>query len=299
MVRAVCSEKFKDKYKDHFTGLGNLGEPYRIKLRTGAKPVALTTASHVPIPLLEKVQVELQSMESLGIISLVQEPTEWCSGMVVVPKPDGQIRICVNLSKLNESVEREYYLMPAVDETLAKMCNTKIFLKLDANNGFWQIKLHPDTAKLTTFITAFGCYFFNRLLFRLNVAPEHFMREMSQILDGQEGVVCQVDDILVYGKDAAEHDRHLNQVMERLKKAGVILNHKKCKFAVNEVNFLGHMITSNGIKPDSEKLAAILEMGEPEDVSAVSLILKCFTCIQKLSAFFLLIDKLWVEHSGK
>ena len=269
VVRAVRSEKFENKYKDHFTGVGNLGEPYRIKLRAGAKPVVLTTARHVPIPLLEKVRVELQSMESSGIISRVEEPTEWCSGMVVVPKSDGRIRICVDLSKLNESVEREYYLMPAVDETLAKMCNAKIFSKLDANNGFWQIKLHPDTAKLTTFITPFGHYFFNRLPFGLNAAPEHFMRKMSQILDGQEGVVCQVDDILVYGKDAVEHDRRLNQVMERLKKAGVTLNRKKCKFAVNEVNFLGHVITSNGIKPDPEKLAAILEMEEPEDVSAV------------------------------
>ena len=75
---------------------------------------------------------------------------------------------------------------------------------------------------------------------------------MSQILDGQEGVVCQVDDILVYGKDAVEHDKRLNQVMERLKKAGVTLNREKCKFAINEVNFLGHVITSNSIKPDPE-----------------------------------------------
>ena len=252
VVRAVCSEKFENKYKDHFTGLGNLGEPYRIKLRAGAKPIALTTARHVPIPLLEKVRVELQNMESSRIISHVEEPTEWCSGMVVVPKSDGPIRICVDLPKLNESVEREYYLMPAVDETLAKMCNAKIFSKLDANNCFWQIKLHPDTAKLTTFITPFGCYFFNRLPFGLNAASEHFMRKMSQILDGQEGVVCQVDDILVYGKDAAEYNRRLNQVMERLKEVGVTLNRKKCKFAVNEVNFLGHVITSNGIKPDPE-----------------------------------------------
>ena len=281
VVRAMCSEKFENKYKDHFTGLGNLCEPYRITLRAGAKPVALTTARHVPIPLLEKVREELQSMESSGIISRVQEPTEWCSDMVMVPKSNGRIRICVDLSKVNESVEREYYLMPAVDETLAKMCDAKIFSKLNANNGFWQIKLHPDTAKLTTFITPFGRYFFNCLPFGLNAASEHFMRKMSQILDGQEGVVCQVDDILVYGKDAVEHDKRLNQVMERLKKAGVTLNRKKCKFAINEVNFLGHVITSNSIKPDPEKLAAILEMEEPEDVSAVRRFLGMINYLRK------------------
>ena len=68
-------------------------------------------------------------MESSGIISRVEEPTEWCSGMVVVPKSDSRIQICIDLSKLNESVKREYYLMPAVDESLAKVCNAKIFSK--------------------------------------------------------------------------------------------------------------------------------------------------------------------------
>ena len=110
---------------------------------------------------------------------------------------------------------------------------------------------------------------------------------MSQILDGQEGVVCQVDDILVYGKDTAEHDRHLDQVMEQLKEAGVTLYRKKCKFAVSKVNFLGHVITSKGIKPDPEKLAAILEMEEPEDVSAVRQFLGMINYLGKFILIFL------------
>ena len=134
--------------------------------------------------------------------------------------------MCVDLTKLNEAVKRENCLMSSVDETLAKMAGAKVFSKLDANSGFWQIRLHPNTAKLTTFITPFGRFYFNRLPFGLNAAPEHFMLQMSKALDNLEGVVCQVDDIMVFGKDRAEHDQRLKQVMEHLKTAGVTLNEK-------------------------------------------------------------------------
>ena len=89
-------------------------------------------------------------METLGVISKVEEPTDWCAGMVVVPKADGGVRICVDLTKLNESVQREHHILPSVEETWAQLGGATPFSKLDANSGFWQIKLSRESALLTT-----------------------------------------------------------------------------------------------------------------------------------------------------
>ena len=134
------------QYPSIFQGLGNLGEEYEICLNLGAVPCSLLTPRHVPLPLCPKVQEELNRMESIGVISKVDEPTPWCASMVVVPKNDGVIRICVDLKPLNESVLREVHPLPKVDETLAQLSGAKVFSKLDANSGFWQIPL----LKITT-----------------------------------------------------------------------------------------------------------------------------------------------------
>ena len=89
-------------------------------------------------------------MEELGVIVRVNQLTEWCAGMVVVPKTDSQVRICVDLTRLNQCVKRERHPLPAIDQTLAQLAGAKVFTKLDANSGFWQIPLAPMSALLTT-----------------------------------------------------------------------------------------------------------------------------------------------------
>ena len=148
---------------------------------------------------------ELNRMESLGVISKVSDPTEWCAGMVVVPKKSGDVRICVDLKALNESVMRETHPIPKVDDTLAQLSGAALFTKLDANSGFWQIPLSEESGLLTSFIKPFGRYAFNKLPFGISSAPEIFQQCINRILEGLEGVVCQIDDILVFGKNEGEH----------------------------------------------------------------------------------------------
>ena len=151
----------------------------------------------------------------MGVISKVQDPTPWCAGVVVVMKKSGAVRICVDLKPLNESVLRELHPIPRVDEALAQLAGATVFTKLDANSGFWQIPLSPESRPLTTFITPFGRYHFNKLPFGISSAPEHFQRRMNSILEGLEGVICLIDDVLVVGKDVTEHDTRLMRVLER------------------------------------------------------------------------------------
>ena len=263
----AAGEDLRNEFPNVFNGLGNLGEEYSIKLKPDATPYALYTPRNVAMPLRPQVDKELKRMESMGVISKVDEPTPWCAGMVVVRKKNGNVRICVDLKPLNESVLREVHPLPKVDETLAQLSGARVFSKLDANSGFWQIPLEKSSRLLTTFITPFGRYYFNKLPFGISSAPEHFQKRMSAILSGLEGQVCQTDDILVFGRDQAEHDRCLRAVLRRIESAGATLNPEKCEFSRSEVKFLGHIVDGNGIRADPEKTSAIRDMKPPENVS--------------------------------
>ncbi len=207
-VDAITSDKpeIMNMFPKVFTGLGTLGDNYHIKLKENAIPYALYVPRNIPIPLRPKVQDELERMERIGVISKVETPSEWCAGMVVVPKKSGEVRICVDLKPLNKNVLREPFPIPKVDETLAILSGAVFFTKLDATSGFWRVLLAEASRPLTTFFTPFGRYHLNKLPFGVSSAPELFQRRMSQILDGLKGVVCLMDDILVFAASKTEHD---------------------------------------------------------------------------------------------
>ena len=136
-------------------------------------------------------------MEAQGVISRVQQPTPWYAGMVIVNKKNGGVRICVDLKPLNRCVLREYHPLPKVDEVLAQLTGATTFTKLDANSGFWQVSLSENSRLLTTFITTFGRYCYNKLPFGISSAPEHFQRRIHSLLQGLEGILCVMDNILI------------------------------------------------------------------------------------------------------
>ena len=205
-------------------------------------------------------------MQATSIISPVDDPSPWCAGMVVVPKPSGAVRICVNLTHLNQNVLREYHPLPNIDDTLAQLTGAKKFTKLDANSGFWQIPLAKTSRLLTTFITPVGRFCFNKLPFGISCAPELFQKRMSTMLEGLLGVLCLMDNVLVYGQDqedAEDHDKKLEAVLLRIQSAGVILNPDKCEFSKDQLKFLGHIINK---RADPAKIQAILDLPAPSNI---------------------------------
>ena len=267
LCATTTSSDIKEQYPKVFNGLGTLGAAYEIKLKDDAQPYALYAPRSAPMPLQPQVQEELNRMEAMGVIEKVTEPTPWVAGMVVVPKKSGSIRICVDLKPLNESVRREIHPIPKVDETLAQLTGARVFSKLDANSGFWQIPLEEKSKLLTTFVTPFGRYCFNKLPFGISSAPELFQRRMNAILEGLEGCVDLIDDILIFGKDQAEHDTRLHAALKRLQEAKVTLNGEKCAFSRRTIKFLGHVIDENGIRADPDKSSAISEMEVPKTIT--------------------------------
>ena len=148
-----CASSIMQQYPTLFDGLGKLEGEYKITLREDAKPFALTVPRKVPLPLLSETKKEIERMLELGVIRPVQEPTDWCAPIVIVPKANGKVRLCVDLTKLNLSVKREIHPLPSVENTLGKLGNSKVFSKLDANSAFWQRTLSESSQLLTTFIT--------------------------------------------------------------------------------------------------------------------------------------------------
>ena len=271
------------KFPKLFKGLGIIEGEYNIQLKQNAAPYALATPRRIPLPLKSQVEEELHRMEQLGVIRKVDSPTEWCAGMVVVPKGNNKVRICVDLTRLNKNVRRERHILPSVEQTLAQLKGAKTFTKLDANSGFWQIKLSEKSALLTTFITPVGRFCFNRLPFGITSAPEFYQKRMSHILSGLPGVVCMIDDILVFGQSQQEHDQRLDSVLKRLTKVGITLNSGKCEFSKRSVRFLGHVIDEAGIHPDPGKIQAIQKLPVPTNVTELRRFLGMVTYLSKFS----------------
>ena len=264
---------FRAEFPSLFKGLGRIDLKYQyfISLKSDVQPVCIYTPRKVAHPLVPKVKKGIDRILKDEVISPVTEPTDWCSGIVVVPKANDAVRICVDLTHLNKAVNREVHPMASVDESLSKLADSKIFTKLDAKSGYWQIPLSKDSRKFTTFVTPFGRYQFNCLPFGINSAREIFQRTVSQILGDLKGVNCHMDDILIHAADQDTHNHRVRLVLQRLQDAGVTLN-EKCQFSKSRVKFQGHIVDSEGVHADPMKVEAIQQFPRPTTMTE----LQCF-----------------------
>ena len=152
----------------------------------------------------DKEKAELDRMARMGIITKVEQPTQWVSPIVVVKKPNGDVRICLDLVDLNKAVKREHYPLRTVEEVAATLAEARVFSMLDATSGFYQIRLAEESTWLTTFNTPFGRFKFERLPFGLVSAPEIFQRAMTEMFEDIEKCEVIVDDLLVWGKSVED-----------------------------------------------------------------------------------------------
>ena len=166
----------------------------------------------------------------------------WCASIVVVPKKDSSVCICVDIRKLNESVFREVHSSTKVEKTLAQLDGAIMFSKVNTNCGCWQVALEDSSKPLTLFITPFGRYHFNKLPFGISSVPEHFQQQMNKILSGLPGILCHMDDILIFDSSKEEYNIRLQNVLQKLQSAGVTLNISKCEFIKEQLTFLGHIL---------------------------------------------------------
>jgi hypothetical protein len=217
----------------------------------------------------------------MGVITKVTEPSEWVNSIVLVPKANGKLRICMDPKDLNQVIMRQHYPLPTVEDIMTRLTGAQIFSILDASTGFWQIQLDEASASLCVFNTPYGRYRFERLPFGLNIGSEAFHQRAVQIFDGLEGVETYIDDVLVWGTTQEEHDQRLRKVLERCEQEKLKLNREKCKVSIHEIKYLGHMITNKGLCIDNDKIKAITDMPKPQDVKELERFLGMVTYVAK------------------
>jgi hypothetical protein len=188
----------------------------------------------------------------------------WASPIVLVPKKDGTQRFCVDYQRVNAITKKDVYPLPRIDDILDTLSGMKYFSTLDLCSGYRQIQLHPDTREESAFTTHLGLYEFTTMPFELCNISKIVANGTCWI--GRRILFVYLDDILICSKSFEEHRQHLQQIFERLRKAGLTLNPKKCSFLQEQVIYLGHIISSNGISPDPSKTQKVRDYSAPTDV---------------------------------
>ena len=183
--------------------------------------------------------------------------------MVVTPKSEGEIRLCVDMRKANQAIIRERIPIPTVDEVVENLNGSAVFSKLDLRLGFHQIELDEESRDITTFATHEGLFRYKRLSFGVNSAPEKYQQIIRQVVSDIEGVLNIADDLVVHGKSIEEHDQSLHKVLQRLEEKNLTLNPMKCEFRMDKVVFMGLLLSKYGIGPTEERVRAVLEAVQP------------------------------------
>lgn len=221
----------------------------------------------IPIPLEEKVNAKIEELLKKDIIEKVDGPSSWISPIVPILKESGDIRLCVDMRRANSAILRENHPLPTMDCLLPKVHKAKVFSKLDIQDAFHQVEIHPNSRHITTFISSKGLYRYKRLMFGITCAPEIFQKTLERVLIECEGVINFIDDILIYGETRDQHDQRLKKVMDALDKNNVALRKEKCIFNTDKVHFLGHELTEQGVRPLDKYLDTIKEFRAPETIS--------------------------------
>lgn len=251
------------------SSLGILPGPgVHLTVSPDAQPV-IRPARTVPESLKGAVKDKLEALCGQGVIEAVDGPTDWVNQMAVVKKKTGGVRICIDPRPLNNALKREHYTLPVLDDILPSLTKASSFSICDLKDGYLHCPLDYESSLLTTFATPWGRYRWTRLPFGLKVSSEIFQKRLHQALDGLAGVRCIADDIIIWGESPAEHNHRLHSLLERCQEIGIVLNPEKSKFHVKEVQFLGHIVTSSGLKVDPSKVDAILKMRAPSNTDDV------------------------------
>lgn len=270
-----------DQYSEVFKGLGHFGEDVGLELKEGAVPRAIPPRQ-VPYAMRGKLKAELDRQEEVGVICKDTGPTEWLSPLVIVNKPNGNIRLCLDPQYLNSQLVRAQCNIPTTSEIFSRVTGSKVFSSLDAKNGFHQIGLDNTSSKLTSFVTPFGKYRYVRLPMGICSSPELYHQRMMDALSGIPGVEIYLDDVLIHAPDMQEHNVRLKLVLQRCKELGLTLNPDKCVYAQEKLSFLGHELSAKGVRPACSKVETVQNMTEPEDRKAVE---RCLGFINYLAKF--------------
>ncbi|GJR13412.1 putative reverse transcriptase domain-containing protein [Tanacetum coccineum] len=261
--------EFADVFPDELPGLPPAREiEFGIELIPGAEPISKAPYRMAPVELKE-LKEQLQEMLENGFIRPSVSP--WGAPVLFVKKKDGSMRLCIDYRELNRITIRNRYPLPRIDDLFDQLQGAKYFSKIDLRSGYHQLRVREQDISKTAFRTRYGHYEFLVMPFGLTNAPAVFMDLMNRIFHEylDKFVIVFIDDILVYSKSEEEHERHLRIVLEILRQKKLYAKFSKCEFWLQQVAFLGHIVSADGIIMDPSKVEAITKWPRPTTVTEV------------------------------
>ena len=275
-IEEVISEKItkllnanQHLFADKMSELG-MATAVKHTINTGTSAPVNLPLRRTPQKLKMTVKSHIDEMESHNIIRESASP--YAAPVVMTTKKDGDPRFCVDYRKLNQVTIKDRYPLPRIDDTIDALHGAKYFTTLDLFSGYWQIEIDEQDKHKTAFVCEYGQYEFNRMPFGLTNAPSTFQRLMNRILKPvlYESVLVYLDDIIIFSKTVDEHISHIASVFKLLAENGLKLKAKKCDFFKTKIDYLGHVVSSEGVAPDEKKVTSILNYPEPRNQKELS-----------------------------
>jgi hypothetical protein len=260
---------FVDVFPEELPGMPPDREvEFVIDLLPGTAPIS-KQPYRMSIEDLKELKKQLTELQEAGYIHPSSSP--WGATVLFVQKKDGSQRMCVDYRSLNDVTVKNKYLLPRIEDLFDQMRGARVFSKIDLRSGYHQMKIRPSDIPKMAFLTRYGLYEFTVMSFGLTNALAYFMNLMNKVfmeyLD--RFVVVFIDDILIYSKSDSDHEEHLRLVLQKLRDNQLYAKYSKCEFWIDEVPFLGHIISNGGISVDPAKVKEIVAWNIPNTVTEV------------------------------
>ncbi|CAK9780322.1 unnamed protein product [Cutaneotrichosporon oleaginosum] len=239
---------------------------HKITLVEGATP------PHGPLYALSPVELDvlkkyLDEMQEIGFIRPSQSPA--AAPILFVKKKDGSLRLCVDYRGLNNVTVKNRYPLPLISELLNRLGSAKFFSRIDLRNAYHQIRIAEGEEWKTAFRCRYGLFEYLVMPFGLTNAPATFQylvnTQFHDMID--DFVIVFLDDIMIFSKTREEHTKHIQRVLQRLREGKLYAKAEKCEFYQKKTEFLGYVISADGISMDEKKVNAILEWPEPKNLN--------------------------------
>ena len=261
--------EFPEVFPEELPGLPpNRQVEFQIELVPGAAPVAKAPYRLAPSEMME-LSEQLKELSDRGFIRPSSSP--WGAPVLFVKKKDGSFRMCIDYRELNKLTVKNRYPLPRIDDLFDQLQGSSVYSKIDLRSGYHQLRVREEDIPKTAFRTRYGHYEFQVMPFGLTNAPAVFMDLMNRVCKPylDKFVIVFIDDILIYSRDEEEHAKHLRIILELLKKEELYAKFSKCDFWISTVQFLGHVINSQGIHVDPAKIEAVKDWTSPTNPTEI------------------------------
>lgn len=270
-----------DTNSDLFTGLGSFPREHEISVEPNA-PRFQHPSRRIAKSRLGPLQKELERLKNLGVIVKVTDPTPegFISNIVIVDKPNGSVRICLDPVDLNKVIFKKRCVIKKLQDIQDKLDKKQYYSVFDFKEGFSQIRLSKNAMNYVMFSTPYGIYKYTRMPYGLSPAPEVFQEEVDKNFGHIPNCITYIDDIICYGVTEEEHNTAVQAVLDTARELGVKFNPNKVQYKQAEVKYVGHIFSAGGMSIDPERTRALMEIKPPKNLKELQSILGMFNYVR-------------------